>query len=195
MSRALTYDHLRGKKQPYRQTISVVLDQELAAEYEDAKRARDVIEIRAKARPDDVDVAAEFLATEQRLAEITDRLLDTEAIADFTFRGIGRHAFEKLVLAHPATADQRAKAKAGGVTDTLQWNIDTFPAAVIAACCVEPALTFEQALDLWNDDNWNASELDELLAAALSVCSGRRNIDLGKGSRRTPSSEPKSPTA
>jgi hypothetical protein len=70
-----------------------------------------------------------------------DRIRDLEAQAEsatveFTVRNIGRKAWRKLITEHPPPAD-----------DLEGWRFDpeTFPVAALAASCVDPVMTLEQA--------------------------------------------------
>lgn len=195
MSRPLTYDHLVGRKKPLTRSIPVVLDPGLAEEYNEIRSAAEVAAIRAQNRPDDTDAQFAHLEAEQALTAARARLDEAEAVVWFKFRGIGRHRYEALAEAHPPTELQRIKARAGGMREDLPWNPETMPPALIAACLVEPQLTEEQAAALWNDPDWNQAELGHLFAAAIEVNGQRRTVELGKGSERTRSSGPKSPTA
>lgn len=194
MGRPLTYDHLVGKKKPLTKTIAVVLDPQLAEEYEAARSARDMAKYRADARPADSEAAMALLEADAALEAVRNRLDDEEAIAEFRFRGIGRAAYEALVDKHPPTAEQRMKAKASGF-ENIAWNPDTFPPALVAACLIEPDLAYEDVLGLWRSDDWNQAELQELLNAAIAVNGTRRTVELGKDSRPTPISGHRSPTA
>lgn len=194
-ARPLTFDHLIGKKKPLTKTVSVVLDPDLAEEYEEARRAADLAHARVQVRPEDNEAAAQLLEADAALQQLRQRMLDEQAVVMFRFRGVGRAAYEKLVDLHPATADQRMRAKAGGLGDGLAWNPETLPPALVAACCVEPAMTLEQAQALWLDPNWGQAELGQLLAAAIEVNGQRRTVELGKGFSTTRNSEAKSPTA
>lgn len=53
----------------------------------------------------------------------------------FRFQALGRAAYSDLLAAH---------APRPGVADDSVWNGDTFPDALIAACCIEPVMTLEQ---------------------------------------------------
>lgn len=194
-ARPLTFDHLIGKKKPLQKKVAVVLDPDLAEAYEEARRAADLAHARVQVRPEDSEAAAQLLEADAALQQLRERLMDEGAVVQFHFRGIGRAAYEKLVDMHPATAEQRMKAKAGGLGDQLAWNPETLPPALVSACCTEPAMTVDQAMQLWNDPNWGQAELGQLVAAAVEVNGQRRTVDLGKDFRRTPNSEAKSPTA
>jgi hypothetical protein len=61
------------------------------------------------------------------------------AKTSFTFRAIGRKAWADLVAKHPPT---KAQLKVDPQADV---DPESFPVAAIAASCVEPALTLEQA--------------------------------------------------
>jgi hypothetical protein len=193
MTRPLTFDHLRSQKKPVTKTIPVVLDPDLADEYETAKRARDVAAVRADARPADSELAFLLLEADQALEAVIARLEEEEAVVWFTFRGIGRAAYTALAGEHPPTAEQRAKARAMNSDATV--NTDTFPPVLIAACLVDPPMTAEQAVGLWDDPNWNDAELGALYGAAIEVNGTRRNVDLlKKDLRPTRSSATKSPS-
>jgi hypothetical protein len=194
MGRPLTFDHLIGKKKPLTKRVPVVLDPDAAEEYEEARRAADLAHARVQVRPEDPESHAKLLEADAALAALRDRLEDEEAVVYFTFRGIGRAAYEKLVDLHPPTAEQRTKAKAGGLGD-IAWNHDTLPPALVAACLIDPQLTDDQVLQLWNDPDWNQAELAQLLNAAIEVNGQRRTVELGKDSRQTRSSAAKSRTA
>lgn len=193
MARPLTFDHLRSQKKPVTKTVPVVLDPDLADEYETVRRNRDVTAVRAEARPDDSELAFQLLEADQALAAVTARLEAEEAVVWFTFRGIGRAAYTALAGEHPPTAEQRTKARAQNVDATV--NTDTFPPVLIAACLVDPPMTAEQAALIWDDPNWNDAELGALYGAAIEVNGTRRNIDLlKKDLRPTRPSATKSPS-
>jgi hypothetical protein len=195
VSRPATFDHLISKKKAVTKTVAIALDPELAEELEEARRARDLAQSRANARKDDSELQAQLWEAEERYAQAEERMGGDDAVAHFTFRSIGRAAFDALVDAHPPTPAQRAKAKSFGVNGEMQWNMDTFPPALVAACLVEPKLSAEEMLAIWRDDSWNQVELNDLFLAAVNVNGTRRTVDVGKGSKSTPSSARSSPTA
>ncbi len=187
-------DHLLSRKKAVTKTVAIALDPELAEELEEARRARDAAVSRANARSTDSEAQAQLWEAEELYAKAEQRLIDEDAIAHFTFRGIGRAAYDALVDAHQPTPAHRAKAKSLGMGE-IAWNPDTFPPALVAACLVEPKLTPDEMVALWGDDNWNQSELNAMLEAAITVNGTRRTIDLGKGSKVTQRSGRSSPTA
>lgn len=52
----------------------------------------------------------------------------------------------------------------------FSYNIDKFAPALISACSVEPALTPEEATELWNSDTWSAGELNAIFGGCTSLC-------------------------
>lgn len=194
MARPITRDFLAGKKKPLTKTVTVVLDPDLAEEYEQLRQQRDMAHARTQVQPDNPEGHAQLLEADAALEACKVRLEEEDAVAYFTFRGIGRAAYEKLVDSHPPTAEQRTKAKAGGMGD-LAWNHDTLPPALVAACLVEPQLSYEDVLDLWCSPDWNQAELAVLLNTAIEVNGSRRTVDLGKDFRPTHNSAARSRTA
>ena len=91
--------------------------------------------------------------------------------------------------AHPPTAAQQAEFKemqvAAGVDRanlrSLAFNSETFPPALIAAACVDPAMAESDAIELWDSDEWSEAELADLLAAAQAINERHRRVELGKG--------------
>lgn len=86
----------------------------------------------------------------------------------FVLRAIGSKAYDVLVGMHPPTADQK---RDGGT-----YNPDSFGPALISACAVQPALSPNEAKELWESDEWSRGEVMELFVAAVEVCS--RGLDV-----------------
>lgn len=167
--RPLTFDHLRAK-QPLEKRVQVVLSQEALEAYEEAQQALD----RARLTKGDVEAAQTRYDTAK--AKVT------EQTVELRFRSIGRRRYEELVRAHPPTAEQEEEQKeAGG--QAPPYNPDTFAPALIAASCVEPEMTSEEAQQLL--DEWTTGEALQLFATALEVSTQRRVVDLGKASNGT----------
>ena len=78
------------------------------------------------------------------------------------FAAISAIQLDKLRSAHPPTKEQRANG--AGV------NTRTFAPALVAATLVEPAMTEDEARELWDSDFWSSGELDQLFETASSVC-------------------------
>jgi len=72
------------------------------------------------------------------LSQIEDEIRESEF--EFTFEALGSQEYTKLKAAHPPSAKDRK--------NRLDFNSDTFPQRLIAACCVEPEISAEQAEQL-----------------------------------------------
>ena len=129
-------------------------------------------------------------ARDRALADLDNaRTEAAEHTVVFRMRSISRPAMAALRLAHPPTKQQRedyrkAQVQAGipgRERGELTYNPDTFPPAVVAACCAEPEMTYEEALEIWEDPEWNEAELAALFQAAMTVNMTARRVDLGEG--------------
>jgi hypothetical protein len=189
--RPATFDHLRSKKKPLQRTTEVVLDAELAERYEEARTAVDVAQIRSNADPKDAQRKIDLAQAKSDLETLRIELEECEAVVRLTFRGIGRKSYDDLIAEHPPTLEQLAKAKKDGHND-LAFNVETFPPAIVAASLVEPNLSYEEVLELWDSEEWNQVELAELFNLAMQVNGTRRTVDLGKDLPMTNGSAPKS---
>jgi hypothetical protein len=78
-----------------------------------------------------------------------------EAEEPFTLRYIGDKAYSDLMAAHPAENDQEA------------FNSETFPRALVAASCVQPVMSEEQVIELF--EVINEGEIKKLFDAAWDV--------------------------
>lgn len=94
---------------------------------------------------------------------------------EFTFelRALSFRQWADLLAAHPPTAAQQKDLP------NADHNPDTFPPAVLAATCVEPVMTVEQAAELL--DGLHPSQRDKLWMSALILSRG--DIDRPKRSR------------
>jgi hypothetical protein len=105
------------------------------------------------------------LATEvERLQE------DCEAASvTFRFRGLGRREHSDLVAAHPPTEKQAAELAEVGMSAMV--NSETFPPALVAASCIEPAgVTLETATEAFED--WSVGQWTLLWQACLFANQG-----------------------
>ncbi len=98
---------------------------------------------------------------------------DTEQV--FIFKSIGAPAYDEL-LSQSENQPTEEQKKAGA-----DFNSDHFPAALVAASCIDPEITLEQALTIFNDPEWNGAELQRLFFGALGVNTELADIPLSKG--------------
>lgn len=59
----------------------------------------------------------------------------------------------------------------------FSYNIDKFAPALISACSVEPAMTPEEAAELWTSDTWSAGELNAVFGACTSICMNNQLVN------------------
>jgi len=85
-----------------------------------------------------------------------------------TLRAIGSKAYDDLLAAHPPTPAQKRE----GIT----YNSDTFAPALIAASAVTPALTLDQATQIWTSNDWSRGELTELFLGCVEVNSSGLDV-------------------
>lgn len=151
----LTFDQLVSVKKPARRRIELVLDSEVAEELKAAQAEVSLAEMQAKDARSSVALkkARERVEKAEKAAEAV-----TVTVA---LRSIGRGPYEALQRAHrPRPEDKK---------EGLEFHAETFPPALIAACAEEPAMTLEQATELWNSENWAHGELTALFLAAATV--------------------------
>ncbi|MFD5425352.1 hypothetical protein [Streptomyces sp. NPDC127084] len=121
------------------------------------------------ARPDVVAAQLRLDKAEQALEDATDVL---------TFRALPRPVWEGLLSDHSPT---EAQADQG-----MEYNVETYPAALIAACHIErdldgtevPGMTEQEAQELL--DTWSDAEAKALFTSAL-LANQTLRTDLGKG--------------
>lgn len=176
-AKPLTFDYLRSKKKPVTTTVPICMDSEVADRYARLQIRVELKRTQLAMDPNDrelrrevEDLQAQFEQAEAEVEKLTVR---------FKFKSLGRQAYDDLIKMHPPTKAQIAEAKEKGYA-TQQWNIETFPMALITVCCIEPDLTDENVKEMFTSDDWNEAELTMLWEAALNVNSQRRIVDLGK---------------
>ncbi|MFC8895800.1 hypothetical protein [Streptomyces cinereoruber] len=139
----------------------------LAKARADADRRADAEEIPAEQREAWISGQPNVLAADSKLAEANAALED--ATITLTFRALPRPVWEDLLQEHPPTEQ--------GADQGHEYNVDTFPAALISASSTDGMTAGEaqELLDAWSDPDAKA-----LFTAALLVNQTPR-ADLGKG--------------
>lgn len=154
-------DELLAQAKPRRETVKLFLRGDLVAERDRldaelrAERAGEDSLAGASSRVRDLAERVEALEEEMRRGEAT-----------FVVQAVGRKAWTDLLAKHPPTKEQRELF--GRAIDN---NPETFPAAAIVACLVEPTgVTGEQVARL--EDTLSVGQWDELYLAVLRVNGG-----------------------
>ncbi len=172
-----TLDHLR-KREPLERTVQIITSDAPIEAVEEAKKRLNTAELAVTGIDPKKPVA--LTAAKREVEEARKALQDAydeqvEATVEMRFRSIGRRAYEEILDQHKPSEEQRKEAEEKNTT--VNYDYTTFPAALVAACCIEPKMTEEDALDLYNE--WNYSEFSVLFNAALECCTTRRVGDLG----------------
>lgn len=99
----------------------------------------------------------------QRIRVLEDEARESEVT--FSFEGMGRGAYAKLISLHKATAEQESE-----LGQELMWNPETFPPALMAASCVEPA-ELRGNSEEFNEINetWSVGQVSRIWACCLNA--------------------------
>ena len=84
------------------------------------------------------------------------------------FGAISSHDLDALQGKHTPTVEQRARG--------MNFNPDTFGPALVAACLVDPEMSYEEALEIWTSTEWSTGELQTLFSAASELCMEGMNV-------------------
>lgn len=192
-ARPLTFDHLQSKKKPITRNVYVHLDSEISEAFDEVDGRYDSMvsdhrerRLQAAAKPQGLTAGLE--AALQDEMEVMQKEWDAanEALQETTvvvrMKSPGRKKYEALLLEHPATDEQNEKHNKDHGSNA-PYNAETFGAALVSLCAVEPVMTEEQAQQLI--DEWNLNEAMLLFTGALEVCHASQVSNLGKGTGRT----------
>lgn len=103
---------------------------------------------------------------ERRTREVT--IILNGSAETLKFGAISQTALDALRAKHPPTTAQRAEG--------LGVDTNTFAPALVAATLIEPAITEDEAREMWASDNWAWGELGELFSHATEICSAGFDI-------------------
>lgn len=148
----MSFEDIKAKAKPREARARIILDGELLAEHA-------ALDARLQIGNDSLGSPAELRDVAERIQQVE---RDVEASEDeFVFRSVGFTAWLELMAEHPPTpADRKADPRA-------DHNVRTFPPSAIAASCIEPELTVDDAK--WLMDNAPLSEWRKLWDACLTV--------------------------
>lgn len=170
-----TLADIQKRKRPVTKTVAIQIDGEIANE---------IVALRSlhSAARDQDRLSNESDRAPQVQKQIDKLLKKAEkSIVVFTFKSIGRLNYDELVSEHPPSKDQKK--------DGADFNAETFPPALLAAACSDPEISLEEAVDMFDDPDWNNAELRALFFGALEVNTETGEIPLSKsGSDATISS-------
>lgn len=78
------------------------------------------------------------------------------------FRALSTTVYDDLVATYPPNKVQKERGD--------QWDINVFAPALIAACSLEPRLSFEEAKELYDSDEWSGGEISSLFFGCQRLC-------------------------
>lgn len=136
-------------------TAKVLLRQDLLARHAelDAELERAIVDDAQENRiPIAPRLAAELIELQQEI---------DAAKVEFRFRSIGKRAWADLLAAHPPTKEQKR------ADPRCTFNPVTFPAAAIAAACIEPKISADEVRRL--EAALNDSQFDILFERCINA--------------------------
>lgn len=144
------FDAWKAQAKPFTASVDVCADGQLVAELDAASQR---LEEESRGR---LEAPKELEAHVAALSKKVEAKTRT-----FVFRSIGRREWRKLSSEHPPTDEQKDQEP------ELDHNPDTFPPAAIAASCMEPKLTLDDAA--WLCDELPDGEFFRIWQAVLSA--------------------------
>ncbi len=146
---------IMAKKKPVTKRVPIQMDGEIADQIEKMRQEH------TAAR--DHDRVSNQSDTAPAIQKKIDAMIKkaVKSIEVFTFRSIGRFAYDEMVGQHPPSKDQKK--------DGADFNTDTFPPHLVSASCIDPEIPIEDALEIFSDPDWNGAELRSLFFGALDV--------------------------
>jgi hypothetical protein len=157
------------KKKGVTKLVTIQLDGEIASNVAVLKSTH-AAAIAYDANHNENDTAP---AVQDEIDALLEASRDTEVV--FVFKAIGAPNYDALLLL-PENQPSEELRKQGA-----DFNPDHFPAALVAASCIDPEMTLEEALTIYNDPAWNGAELQKLFFGALEVNTELADIPLSKG--------------
>ncbi len=170
-----TLADIKKKKKPVTKTVAIQIDGEVANEIAALRSLHSAARDQDR-HSNDADKAPQVQKQIDKLLKKTEK-----SIVVFTFKSIGRLNYDELVSQHPPTKDAKK--------DGADFNAETFPPALLAAACSNPEISIEEAVEMFDDPDWNNAELRALFFGALEVNTETGEIPLSRsGSDATISS-------
>lgn len=154
MAKKKSWAQIKAQHHNARRSVSIVLDSEAALEAQ-----RLAVELDSTPEKSKAALARRINALEEKAAPVT-----------FVFEGVGRSRHQLLLAEHPPTAEQKDAAPEGM---TPRFNLDTFPPALMAASCIEPA-ELRGDVEEWTEihDTWSDGQVASLWGTCLAAQAG-----------------------
>lgn len=137
-------------------TVTLCLRGDLAAEHEAAVAALDAL---LRDGLSSESLAAPAVEAAKKVRELEDQM--RQASTTFRFRALGDREYRALKAAHPGS-------------DGAAFNVETYPAALIAASSADPVMTVPDVERLF--EVMSEGQRDELFGAAFVVNEGKAGV-------------------
>ncbi len=174
-------------KEPETRTVEFCMDHGLAERLAEARYERDRTRREAGRKHVDERAAQEAEAAAEKAEEVYLELVEEVRgkTIRFVLAAVDPVTFDRLKAEHRPTDKQRTDARKNN-TDVPEWNVDTFPPALVTASCIKVSgpsgeydgLSLEEAQAIWTSPNWNSAERAELGNAAMAAYLTRTRLDL-----------------
>jgi len=172
-----TIEEILARRKPRTDSVWVPVDTDLQQRIADTERRLDA----ARKASDLTFEPGKITALEAELAALEE---EADLVsAEFTFQELPRPEYRKLIAAHPPVP--------GG--PSTRWNEDTFAPVLVAACCIDPVMTVEQAETIWA--TWSEATTFLLFGKAWEVNEGKVKIPFSRRSTGTTRGSPPSSTS
>lgn len=166
---------IRRLKKPNEKQVDILLEPLLKAKVEEKTREVEQLTRAEQRGRKDLSQKSAIKAQEE-LDAIMDEVR-SESVT-FLFRDIGRKKLDTLIAAHRPTEEMKTQWKDEGNAGSLAYNLETFPPALIAACCVDPEMSLEDAQAICEE--WGGGDIEALFYGALASCREQTSIPLSK---------------
>ena len=162
-----TFEDIQRLKKPNEISVELIANPELTRTLDELTR-RHTVEQRRDAKENRPQVAPGILKEIEKLTEQVE-----EAKISFTFRDPGRQHFDKLIESNPPTDHDKALAKESGQGQP-GWNPEGFVPGLLSLAAVDPVLSIDDALSVYN--NWGRGDVEALFNGALQACLEQASI-------------------
>jgi hypothetical protein len=189
-------DRLRERKQANHRDVPVCMDPSLPARKSELENRLSGLKTKLERRSNgsDSNIELEISEIEDELAALEARMV--EASEWIRVKALAPDDYQELIDAHPPTKEQLREArKQHGARASLQWNTDTFPDALLGACCygltvkaIDPQTErpiFEKAEDQFTPEfvkemresgTWSSGEVGTFVSIAMAINENTANI-------------------
>lgn len=93
---------------------------------------------------------------------------DTVNLVQLKFQALTASEFDDLVAKYPPSGKDK--------TNGASWDNIKFPVALIAESCIQPKMSYDQVMSVYNNPDWASGEFNDLFVAAMRATQGGLDI-------------------